>query len=210
MILSSLLLPLGVSSASHRLDVVLAADNTWNMTIYSLSSQKVFAATPVLNDWTKITNFSTVVTDNGPYVISVTAWDYGVISGFWSKVFLDNVLYTQTGTSDTKWLMFEGTGTQVIPTSNWTSASDANFKNTGWIPAVSTPDCLAYEINKWGRHAGQAFLDRLAPARAGTYLLTSSLLTLSFVVWAPNCNKVFVYNYFRTVVTNSIPKCKSS
>ena len=168
--------------ADHLLKVTISGDDQY---VLFLPGQTAIQGP---NDFSIVKTYTLNVTGYGPWVIGIRALDAGVISGLFAGVSLDNLPYTATGFSDTKFR-----ATLVKPDSDWLKP---NYNVSTWErgAALATPDCTN---PIWDRATDGAFSRRLYRQMPEQVIKAS---------WLPGCSTTNNQVYFRVVVR--LPACR--
>ena len=170
----------------HKLSITLAADNKWSMDITGIPTiAGPREGYPSRNGmaWQEIKTVNVTLNGAGPWVVAISALDYGVIAGFWAHVLLDGEIYTSTGIPGTKFVV------NNYPTTGW---KEMGFDDSLWAHNfTSTPKC---HDSIWENVYGEGFYNKL-----NMYAGTGN--ELNAATWYPDCVNTYKSNYFRLLIS---------
>ncbi|KAK5668686.1 hypothetical protein QVD99_004479 [Batrachochytrium dendrobatidis] len=146
--------------STHTLSITIAVDDNY---VLNLDGQQHSIAYSD-NSWRQVNTYTKTVVGDGPWLISVHAYDSGTIAGFFSSVFVDGVPYSTTATATNKFRMTPNT-----PAAGWDSS--LSFDDKSWY--TQTVDVCTNYANLWA-----ALLPNLDAQTKGQ---------VARPMWYPNC-----------------------
>ncbi|KAH6583456.1 hypothetical protein BASA60_001443 [Batrachochytrium salamandrivorans] len=153
------------SPAKHVIKMSVVVDD-----YYELNFLGDWYAGPVndgpIHSWQQVRDYTKTVTGDGPFLITMRAYDFGGSTGFIGAVSVDGVPYSATGRSNNKFKM-----TNTPPSEGWDTS--VTYPDSQWT-LQTTPDC----------NGGEDGTGKLNPASLDDRIAEQNPRP----VWIPDCH----------------------